>query len=56
MLDAFGTDQRVGDFLHCAGFPAHDQYLEAVIVIQVDVQRRQDGAVEIVLQIGELFA
>ena len=50
MLDALGTDQRVGDFLHGAGFPAHHQHLEAVVVIQMDVQRRQNGAVEIVLK------
>ena len=39
----------VGHLPHLRGFAAHHQHFQAVIVIQVNVQRGEDGVVEIVL-------
>lgn len=53
--NAFGGDQRIGDLLHILGLaPKHD-YLQAMVMIQVDMQSRNDALVVLVLQFGQLF-
>src|ERR1035441_9603627 len=37
VFDAFGADERIGNLLHILCFTFDDQNLEAVIVIQMDV-------------------
>ena len=56
VLDAFGANQCIGHLPHHGGLAAHHQHFQAVIVIQVDVQRGEDGVMEIVLDAGELLA
>ncbi len=55
MLDAFGADERVGNLLDMLCFTLNDQDLEAVIVIQMDVNGGNDIPVIIVLQTGQLL-
>ncbi len=53
MFDAFGAHQNVAERAHPGAVAAHDENFEAVIVIEVDVERRHDEIGVIVLQIGE---
>src|SRR5207302_9284164 len=55
MFDAFRANQRVGDFTHGAGLAAHHQDLQAVVMIQMHVQRGENRAMVIVLHIGQLL-
>jgi hypothetical protein len=55
MPDAFGRDQIVGDLLNVAGLAAEHDHLQAVVVIQVDVQRRHNAFVVLMLKFCELF-
>ena len=55
MLNAAGCDQQIGDFPHIGGLTLHHNHLQAVLVIQVNVQRRPDDVVEVVLKCGEFL-
>jgi Ni2+-binding GTPase involved in maturation of urease and hydrogenase len=55
MLYAFGADEHIGDLLHSGSFAADDQNLEAMIMVEVDVQSGENVVVKIVLEIGELL-
>ncbi len=55
MLNAFGADQSIRDFLDCAGFSLDYQNLQAVIVIQMHVHGGEDVVKVGVLKIGQLF-
>jgi len=46
---ALGGDQRVGHFLDRRCFALEDQNFEAIVMIQVDVQRREDEMKVVVL-------
>lgn len=53
MLDALGGDELVGNLLDGPGLAAHGQDFEAVVVVQVDVQRGDNDVVVVVLDVGE---
>ena len=55
VLHSLGADERVGNLLHGRGFAAHHQHFQAIVVIQVDVQRGKDRAVKVVLHVGEFL-
>ena len=55
MLDALSADQRIRNFSHRAGLAAHHQYFKAIVVIEMHMQRGEDRAVVIVLQVGQLL-
>ena len=55
MLDALRADERVGDLAHRGGLAANHQNFEAVVVVEVHVQRGKNHVMEIVLDVGELF-
>ena len=42
MLHAFGGDEFVGNLADDAGLSAHDENLQTVVVIQMDVDGRED--------------
>ena len=52
---ALGGDECIGEFLHGSGPAAGHDDLEAIIVVEVYVQRRYDDAAVAMLQIGERF-
>jgi hypothetical protein len=53
VFDAFGGDELVGDLFHQGGLAADNEDLEAIVVVEVDVQSRDNDLVMIVLDIGE---
>src|ERR1039458_10582752 len=53
VLDAFSGDEFVGNLLDGPGLAAHGQDFQAVVVVQVDVQRGKDDVVVVVLDVGE---
>ena len=53
MHDTFGGDQRVGHFLNGGRFAFEDQDFEAVVMIKVHMEGRQDEIEMIVLHGGE---
>jgi hypothetical protein len=53
VLDPARADERVGDPLDLGGGPPHRDHLEAVVVVEVDVGRREHGAVVVVLDAGQ---
>ena len=53
VLHALGSDQAVRKRLQRGSAPAHHQHLEAIVVIEMDVQRGDDGVEMIVLQFRE---
>jgi len=53
VFDAFSGDEFVGDPLHEDRLPADDKDLEAIVVIKVDVEGRDNDFVMVVLDIGE---
>ena len=55
MLDALGADQRIGDLAHRRRLTANDQNFEAMVVIEMNVQRGKNDVMKIVLNVGELF-
>src|ERR1035441_5931829 len=56
VFDAFRADQHVGHLPHHGALASHHQNFQAVIVIQVNVERGEDGVMEIVLDAGEFLA
>jgi hypothetical protein len=56
MLDAPQGQQAVGDALEQVGAAAHDDDLEAQIMVDVHVQGRADLLAEVVLQVGQPLA
>src|SRR5271166_1009344 len=56
VLDAFGADQGVSQLFHRAGLAFNYQHLEAIVVVEMNVQRGEDVVEVRVLQSGELFA
>lgn len=55
MLDAFGTDQTVSHDPDIASCALDHEHFQAVIVIEMDVQGREDELVVVVLDAGEFF-
>ena len=53
VLDAFSGDELVGNLLDGPGLAAHGQDFQAVVVVQVDMQRGDDDVVVVVLDVGE---
>src|ERR1039458_2621217 len=53
VLDAFSGDEFVGNLLDGPGLAAHGQDFQAVVVVQVDVQRGNDDVMVVVLDVGE---
>jgi len=53
VLDAFGPDQAVGDFLHLAAFALDHQDFKAMMFIEMDVQRGPKKLLVLVLKVGE---
>ena len=56
VLYTLGGDQRVGDLLHRSRLTAHHQHLQAIVMIQMHVQRGEDGPVSFVLHVNQLVA
>ena len=54
MLDALRTDQSIGQRLQIGRLSGGDHDFEAIIVVQVDMQRGQDGVMVLVLQFRQL--
>src|SRR4051812_43047452 len=54
VLDAFHADQRVGDFPDLTALSLHDQHLQAMIMIEMDVHPGHDVPLEIMLDVGQL--
>src|ERR1039457_4321079 len=48
VLDAFRRDQHIGNLPHYGALAAHHQHFQAMIVVQMDVQRGEDGMMVIV--------
>ena len=55
MFDTLRTDERIGGFLDSGSGAAHCNHLQAVIVIEMDVHRRDDVFVKMMMEVGELF-
>ena len=53
MFDASGGDEFVGDFLDGGGLTANDEDLQAVVVVEMDVEGGDDDLVMIVLDVSE---
>lgn len=53
MLDTFGRDEFVGNFLNRPSFASERQHFHAVVVVKVDVQRRDDQLVVLVLNVRQ---
>ena len=53
VLHAFGGDEFVGDLLYQGGMTADDEDLQAIVVVEVDVQGGNNHRVVVVLDIGE---
>ena len=53
MLHPFGGDEFVGDLLDASGMAAHNQHLEAVVVVQVHMNRGDDQLRVVVLDVGQ---
>jgi hypothetical protein len=53
MLNAFGGDEFVGNLLHDGGLATDDKDLQAVVVVEVDVEGGNDQLVVVVLNVGE---
>ena len=53
MFDAFGGDEFVGNLLHQRGLAADNEDLQAVVVVEVDVEGGNDQLVVIVLDVGQ---
>jgi hypothetical protein len=50
MFDALGADQRVGQPFYFGGFATNHDHLQAIIVIEVNVQRSDDQVLKIVAE------
>ena len=53
MLDAFGGNQFVGNPFHQRRLAANNENLQAVVVVEVDVEGGDDDVVVVVLDVGE---
>ncbi len=53
MLDAVRGDQFIGDFLYSCGLASHSQDFQAIVVVQMDMERGKDYIMMIVLDVGE---
>jgi len=53
MLHPFGGDEFVGDLLDSSSMAAHDQHLEAVVVVQVHMNRGDNQLRVVVLDVGQ---
>ena len=56
MFYTFGRDQRICDRFDLLGEPFNNQHLQAVIMIQVNVQRGEEKVIMGVLKIRQLVA
>jgi hypothetical protein len=55
VLHAFGADERVGHLPDFGRLAPHYQHLQAMVVIEMNVEGGKDGVMEIVLDIRELL-
>jgi len=55
MLDPFEAGQSAADLPYLSHSPAQENHFQAVVVIQVNVSRRNDHFVVIVLEIREMI-
>jgi len=55
VLDALGSDEAIGHPTDLAGLPTHDQHLETIVVVQVNMERGDNQFVVIVLQVRQRF-
>jgi hypothetical protein len=53
VLYAFGRDKFVSDLLNQPRFAAHDQNLQAIVVIEMDMEGGNNDLVVIVLDVGQ---
>jgi hypothetical protein len=53
VLYAFSADQLIGNSFDQWRLAPNDEHFEAIVVIQVDVQRRDDRFVMVVLEVGQ---
>jgi len=56
VFHAFGGDQAVRHLLDLGRRTLHHDYLQAIVVIKVDMQSGEDFVMKFVLQVGQLFA
>ena len=56
VFHAFGSDQAVSHFLNLGGRTLHDDHFQAIVMIKVNMESRQDFMMEFVLQVCQLFA
>jgi len=54
MFDALGADQRVGQPFYFGGFATNHDHLQAMVVVEVNVQRSDDQVLKIVLCLDQL--
>ena len=55
MFDTLHRDQRVSDTANILCLSAHDDHLEAVIVIQMDMHCGKNAVVGVMLNVRELL-
>jgi len=55
VLDAFESNDQVGELLHAASLAVDNQYFEAGIMIQMRVARRDNKVVVFVLRFSQLL-
>ena len=54
MLDALGGDEFVGDVLDDTGLAAYDEDFEAIMVVEMHMEHRDDDLVVIVLNTWQI--
>jgi hypothetical protein len=53
VFDAFGCDQLAGQFFEALRFSSQHNDFEAVVMVEVDVKRRQNLMEMVMLQLGQ---
>ena len=53
VFNALGGDQFVGDLLDGFGLAAHDEDFQAIMVVEMDVEGRDDYLMVVMLDVGE---
>ena len=56
VLNTFCTDERIGRLAHILGFSPQNDHFQAMMVIQVNMQCRNDALVVLMLEFGQFFA
>jgi hypothetical protein len=55
MCNTFGGDERIGNLLYVLRLASQYDHLQAIVMIQMDVESRHDAFVMLVLQFRQLF-